>query len=130
MSLFDIEKALQKAINSVSNIPDIAWPNIEFDPEIGTPFVRPTLIPANSVPLANGQYKQLGIYQIDVYVPTNKGIKTLYTIIDDIFDYFRANKTLTQGDSKILITRINTGRSERQDSWYSCSVEINYVCYN
>lgn len=131
MSLFETEKALQKALKNVTNIPDIAWPNIRFEPTIGEPFVRPTLLPAApEVCTLNNYNKHSGIYQIDIYVPNNVGIKELYTIADNIKNYYRSNKTLTSNGVTVFIKAIDVGRSERQDAWFTTFLEIQYLSFN
>jgi hypothetical protein len=131
MSLFNIELALQQALESVPFLVDIAWPNVKYEPTLNNPFVRPTLLPSKSEAYTlNDGNKHHGIYQVDIYVPNNKGIKTMYSIADDIKDYFTDNKRLTSDDTTVFITAVGIGKSERQDAWYTTYVEIQYLSYN
>ncbi len=131
MSLFKIEQALQKALNNVSGIPSVAWPNVKFEPAVGTAFLRPTLLPAKTDTFTLNEYnKHSGIYQIDIYVPNDKGIKDMYTLADSIKDYYQNNKRLVQGGQIVFVMSVGIGKSERQDAWYSTFVEIQYISYN
>lgn len=131
MSFIDTEKALQKALNSIVDLPRIAWPNTKFEPVIGQSFIRPTLLPAASELYTLNEYnKHKGLYQIDIYVPCDKGTKDLYNIADNIRTFFQENRRLLSNNQTVLVMEIDLGRFERQEAWYTNFVEIHYISFN
>jgi hypothetical protein len=70
-----------------------------------------------------------GIYQIDVFVPVEKGVNALNTLLDNIGSLFRSNKVLTATDV-VWVQSISRGLGERQESWYVGFIEVNYLCYS
>src|SRR3954463_2192287 len=107
MSFQNIQIALDKALQSVPNIPSIAWPNVKYDPIIGTPFIAPSLLAGgNEISTSVEKYK--GIYQVDINVPSNAGTKTLYLIADAIKTYFQAKSLVANGQT-ILIQAVSLG---------------------
>jgi hypothetical protein len=66
-----------------------------------------------------------GIYQIDIYVPAEKGTKTANTWVDAIYNLFHAQK-LTSGSASVEIGAINPKHIGRDGAWWRAMVEINY----
>lgn len=128
MAIFtNIQIALDSRLNTLTDKPDIAWPNVKYRPSKGTAFLRPTLLPAASsrYTLNNGDMHQ-GIYQVDIFVPLDVGLATVLDYADDIRSHFR-DQTLTAGGDKIYINYVSLGNYERVDSWFRVIVEINYM---
>ncbi len=126
----DIYAALNTRLNSLTSHPPIAWPNTKYVPILGTTYLRPTLLPAETIlsSLARGQTHK-GIYQVDVFVPLEKGINTLTTWLDAIESHFAAQDILTSGSTKVYIHQTGMGDLEREDSWFHGYISINYLVY-
>lgn len=131
MSVFiNIENALNTKLATLSGSPAVQWPNTRYQPSENTPFLRPTILPAATVlDTLAGTEEHKGIYQIDVFVPLEKGISAVNTLLDSIATLFRASKTLAATDI-VFIQSISRGKAERQESWYVSFVQINYICYS
>lgn len=127
----NIETALHTRLATLSGLPAVAWPNVAFVPTENTQFLRPTmLIDATKLHTLAGGEQHGGIYQIDVYVPLEKGSSALLTLLDSIESLFKSNKTMTAGSDTVFIQAVSRGPSTRQESWYVGILEVNYICYS
>jgi hypothetical protein len=132
MSTFaNILNGLNTRLNSLSGLPEVAWPNTKYNPKQNTTWIRPTLLPATSqlYTLKDERFHQ-GIYQVDIYVPLEKGTKTLYDLADDVRQHFEAQRSLTSGSDTVFIQEVSMSPATRDESWYSLFVSISYQCYS
>lgn len=130
MSFANIEIALQTQLKVATTLP-IYWPNVTEAPELAASFVKPTLLPAATELFTLAEFHKFkGIYQVDIFVPLNKGTKAIYNIADAIKTSFEANRTLVANGQNVLIQAVSMGRTQRQDAWFTTFVEINYLSYN
>ncbi len=126
----NIEAALHTRLATLSASPPVAWPNIKYIPVESTTFLRPTVLHSDtSLNTLSGKSEYKGIYQVDVYVPPEKGVSALNTLLDSIEDLFSSNKTLT-ATNIIFIQAVNRGRAERQESWFTSFIEVNFICFS
>ncbi len=126
----NIEVALHTRLATLSGSPAVQWPNVHYQPTENTAFLRPTILPANTkLDTIAGMEEHKGIYQVDVFVPLEKGVSALNTLLDSIESLFKSSKTLTATDV-IFVQAVSRGRAQRQESWYVGFVEINYICYS
>jgi hypothetical protein len=126
----NIETALHTRLATLTSSPPVQWPNTRYKPTENTTFIRPTILPsATTLETLAGMEQHIGIYQVDVFVPLEKGISTLDSWLDAIQSLFKSNKTLTATDV-IFIQAVSRSQAQRQDSWYVGFVEINYICYS
>jgi hypothetical protein len=125
------QAALDTKLSLLSGSTPIAWPNIKFNPSLGTMYLRPTFIPGKSTRLVVNDTIQynVGIYQIDVFGEQNKGMSAVLDKLDAISDHFKTEQSLTSGNIKVLIRAINQLPIVTLDSWIQGSVQINYACY-
>jgi hypothetical protein len=126
----NIQNALTHQLSQVPSIPTIAYANADFEPEKGVDYVRPTLIPARSEMFSLEEGKHSGIYQVDIYTELNKGTAPLLLLADSIRDKFISDRRLTSGSDVIFIQEISISPAQRVEGWWSCYVEINYICFN
>ena len=129
MSVFsDIQNALNTALNNISGLPAIYFPNDLKQPLQDIPYIRPTLLPAASqLYTLDDEDLHLGIYQVDIFVPLKKGIKELNDYADAIHDSFR-RETFTIGTTNVFIQQISISQQQRIEAWWSCYVEVGYLC--
>ncbi len=131
MGIFtNIESALNTRLSELNDLPRVAWPNMHFVPTENEVFIRPTILPfSTSLSTLAGVEVHKGMYQIDVYVPLEKGISVLTSILDNIQDLFKSERTLTATDV-VLIQEISRGMFKREESWFCGMIEIRYICYS
>lgn len=130
------DEAIQLALDlqtaaAMKGYGDIAWPNIEYEPVIGKCFAIPTLIPARTLNYDfENRYKYAGIYQIDVFVPIGSGNQQLYDIIKQLTTVFREETEIITIDNIVVsVMAIAKRKSERQESWYVGSIDVEYLCF-
>lgn len=126
----DISNALNTRLSTLSNAPTILWPNHKANLVPGNTYLRPTLLPAqtNIGTFARSQHHK-GIYQVDVFVPLEKGISTINTLLDNLETHFATDLTLSSGSHTVYIGASGRGNSVRQESHYVTYLQINYTCY-
>ena len=108
MSIFtNAQIALDTRLSTLTGLPSTAWENIQFDPEEGVTWVRPTTLWGSAeVTSMERLEKFVGIYQIDVFEPIKKGPGAMNTLLDSIRDHFKASVNLTAGTDVIIIRNI------------------------
>ncbi len=127
----NIQRALDTHLNILANRPYIAWPNTKYEPINGSTYMRPTVLSANStLQTLNDVHRNPGIYQIDIFVPLEKGLNSALSLVDDIKDHFESDRTLTAGGDTVMIQNITLGQLERQEAWFRVYLEVNYICYS
>lgn len=132
MSFFtDIHTALDTRLNLLSGGVVIAWENTEFTPVKDVPWLRPTLLmsPSSLMDLVDLQMNE-GIYQIDLFYPTDNGVGTILTKADAIYDHFKADLDLVSNDVTVHIKEIGrAGPARREGGWLMVNVEVHFKCY-
>lgn len=129
----NIQRVLDERLKTVPSNPYISWPNAEVRPGNAalTQYVRPSLILASTELHTLKDHERIpGIYQIDIFGQLNRGVRQVYTIADEIKEHFETTRSLSQGDTTVLIQSISMGQAERQEAWYRVFVEVNFICYN
>lgn len=128
--LLDIQLALDSHLDNLSPAVSTSWPNVKFKPSEDTSYMRPTLLPATSLSssLAGAMYHQ-GIYQVDVFVPLEKGVSALLDIQDNIYTLFKTD-VITKGLAEVHIEAISRGPTNREEAWYHGIIEIQFRCFD
>jgi len=131
MGLFNnIQNALTSRLTTVPGLPIIAHPNSNYKPEENTSYVRPTLLPAKSELYGLEFGRHQGIYQVDIFTTIKKGTAPILLIADSVREHFLEQLELVSGSDTVFIQEISISPSQRVEGWWSCSVEINYICFN
>jgi hypothetical protein len=126
----NIQNALNARLASVSGLPTVYWPNVDNEPAQGTNWVRPTLLPARGELFTlNNENMHEGIYQVDIFTSLKKGTSPLWTIADAVRDHFKAVDVVTSSGANVFIQEISFSQARRIESWWSCYVEIRYLCF-
>ncbi len=132
MAVFaNIENALNTRLSTLASLPPTEWPNTEYTSVENTTWLRPTVLPAyTTLNTIGGSQLHRGIYQVDIFVPLEKGIDTLTTWMDNIFNHFKGDLDLVAGSDTILLQEIGITSVQRVDAWFMGSITINYKCYS
>jgi len=94
----DISTALDERLDAMAGKPSVSWENRTFTPVIGETYIRPTLLPGETVPDtigSAGSDLNVGIYQIDIFSEACKGKKALIEMMDKIALQFKHGTKLT-----------------------------------
>ncbi len=126
-----IEAALNTQLIANANSVAIAYQNDGYEPVDGTPYMRPTLLPATPDPWEIGAATNYhtGVYQVDLIYPSGKGNKTANAQADVIIAAFNQGTTLTYSSVDIEIKSSGRGAGRNDDNWYYVPVNIEYKCY-
>ena len=126
----DISAALDtKLIQfSADNSVPVAYENSEYTPTVGTLYLRATHLPADSLPIGlafTSALDHLGIYQIDVIAPVDKGKGAAYVMADLIISAYPRGDLIYNG-VKVRIKSASRQPGTRDGAYYIVSVIINY----
>lgn len=116
----------------MASLPAVAWQNTDYQPVIGTSFLRPTLLPSETVGSsigATGTDNNSGIYQIDVFTEASRGRGASNILEDLIADHFKANTDLTYNGVIVNIVSASILTARNEESWYHVPVEIRYLSF-
>lgn len=126
--LRDVTSRLDQELASISGIPSIAWPNVDFTPDTTQPYVSVQNTPAEGTmySMARGQNTP-GFYSLNIYAPQGKGPAQAESIADTIADHFAANRDL---GGNLYIEEINFRPGISDDPFYVIPLDINWRVYH
>jgi hypothetical protein len=134
MTIFvDINAALTNHLNTMTGKPSIAWENVEFTPVKGTLYIRPTLLPGDSIPATIGTAGHdinRGVYQIDIFAPPNDSTKAALDMADLISTRFKHGSVLTSNSVTVEIQSVSRRPALNDpNGWYKLMIEIVYYSF-
>jgi hypothetical protein len=124
----DMEAALSVHLDSLDDTP-IAWPNIAYEPSGNTVYLRPNLIPADTLQVTlgtTGKDETNAIYQVDVVQPRGAGRSDLP---DTIADHFKRGTVLSYNGLKLRVRSVSIGSALLDGAWYFIPVSISVQTY-
>lgn len=127
----DIRSALEVKLNSVTDVPSIAWENLSFSPTTGQAYLKPRLIPTRREPAVRGLNPQMyyqGVFRIECYVPEGNGPSAADDLADKIIEAFEA--TTDVGSSTIVSIRYaEREQGELDGAFFMIPVNIGWYIY-
>jgi len=125
--LRDVSSALDQHLSTMTGLPDVAWPNVNFNPDASKIHLQVSNLPADGT-LYSFDYGQEtpGVYQVSVAAPTGNGHGAAQQMADKIRDHFASNRKI--GD--VHIESINFGPAQFDEAWYVIPVSINYRIFD
>jgi hypothetical protein len=124
--------ALDGHLATMAGLPPVAWDNIEYEPVLGTAYLRPTDIRGTTNPVTistAGKDWTIGIYQIDVFTPAAAGKAAGIELADLLADHFAPVLILTSGGVEVMTLSVSMRTSEKEGAWARKIVEIEYQSY-
>jgi hypothetical protein len=116
-----------------SGFPDnrIAWPNKSFTPKETENWLRASFLPVPPERIGFDESdKHSGIFQVDVTVPSQKGILPAVTISRAVEKLFNKIVLTTEDGVKLRFIDPPKTNPHRQDAnWYIIPVSITYTIY-
>jgi len=133
-SIYDgIRRVLETTLVGVTDIPDIAWENVTFNPTTSEPFVKARFAPTIREPAVRGLNPQMyyqGVFVVDVYVPEGVGPSVGDDIADSIIEAFDAPNDLTVNGVAITIRYAERELGTIEGAYYTIPVNIGWLIYN
>ena len=120
----ELEQRLSTWANSFNPVITVAWESSPFTLPTDR-YLQPFLIPATTVnPTVDGSRKRyIGIYQVNIYVKSGKGIKQISELVDSLVNYFPIVPKV--GNVSIEQTPYSS-TGVTVDGWYVVPVSIPY----
>jgi hypothetical protein len=124
----EVRDALLTQLKTVVSETLIAEENKQFKPSDDTPWVRETLLPG--IPerveiMQDGQSRQYGVYQVDVFTPSGIGTEIADTLAESIGDSFIAGESF--GSEVVVRIRRTYSQPGREDGdWYHKPLVIEW----
>ena len=125
----DIEAAFTVQMNELVDRPAVAWPNVKFEPNGKKPYLRISIIPAETVQASlgsTGKDETNGICQISCFVPAGTGKSDLPDIIAD---HFKRGTVLVYNGTRIRLRSPSIGVSIINGAFYFVPVSIPYQTF-
>lgn len=132
MSFKEIQLALDNKLNTLPGGLPVAWENVKYTPTLGRPWLRPTLINAESqlVCMSDGNQNNPGVYRIDAFYPANAGSGAVLDKLSQIYTHFKSELTLVNGNTTVWIRNVSIlQRIVEETTWFMGSVNINFTSY-
>lgn len=129
----DIINAINTVIKSIPGVPTLAEENSSYKPELLTPWVRSTVLPAEPSQVFNGLNRTLrfsGLIQIDYFAPANTDADI--EMIDNIVDYFnhKDNRFLTLDTQELTFLAAWRGVGVPDTDWFRVPVYVRYETFS
>lgn len=125
----DIYGALRVNLANIASVPPIAWENKNYDQDATTLYLRPTMLPNETIQASLGDSgKDLyeGMFQVDVFVPDGQGRSDWP---DKIADAFKRGTVLTRNGIDVRIQGVSIAPALKEDNFYQVPVEIRWQAF-
>lgn len=130
MSLDSIKIALETAIKAGFPTTKIVWENVSTNPPTdGSLYFLVNLLPATpeNPTLGDGFYREIGLMQITICAPIDKGSGKLYTKAEEIRTLFKRGYSFTNSGYTVVVSKTPTiGPGMRQEDRFILPVRIQY----
>jgi hypothetical protein len=126
-----IRSALDVALSGYQ-ASNVAWENSEFEPTVGTSWLRPTFMPAEPEQADlgdSGRNRLTGIYQVSVFAPTGEGAGEAESKAEDLVTYFKRGKTFVSGGVTVRVRRAWRSAAAQEADWYHVPVSVMWFAY-
>jgi hypothetical protein len=110
----------------------IVYPNTEYTPTIGTPYLRLDILAnqPNAVTLGrSGLDEHTGVLQASLFFPksaTDFPVLRMADLIDTALQQFVRGQYLISGATSVRLTSIGIGSTQPEEAWYMQPVNISY----
>jgi len=126
----DTQRALDKRLNALGLSETVVFENVTHTPATGTSYVRTNLLTGPSAVAAiSGEQENPGIYVIDIFVELEKGPGAYNTVVDSIYDHFKAQDVLIEGTTEVWIQEVSRTLPVRDEQLFHGSVDISFSVF-
>ena len=131
----DVQSALNDALYDAFPTSPIAWENTNYNPTVGTLYLRPWFLPAETDVICIGgippwQSRQ-GVFQVSVFSPIGAGFGAAKSKATEVVAAFQANSSFVYNGLTVIVRKSWPGPGIQEDNgWYHVPVSIRYTCYS
>lgn len=110
----------------------IAYEGVVFTSTTGVPWARMTVLPQSGRPfdISAATTAHMGLFQVDVMVPSGQGTSAAEIAADAVKAMFRAGTNLFQGGERIQIDYAERGPAQDQPDFIFYPVTVGWRCYS
>lgn len=129
----DIRKGIRAILLAVTNpnmpLPaNIAWENRGYDPVVGTPWIRETLLPGEERQVASDTLRGVGIMQYDLFWPIGDGTETIEDLADDIKNAFKPVTVI--GTHSLVFKAERLPGTVEDERWYKLPIRLTWRAHS
>lgn len=129
----DIRRALEKRLGTMTDVPAIAWENVDFDPKEEDSWLRVSYVPVEARETAVGagaQVKNKGLFLVDCFVKKTAegGPADADALADLVISRFR-RQTLTENGATVVCMYAERSQGIDESPWFFVPVKIEWFCY-
>jgi hypothetical protein len=98
----------------------VHWDNVAYEPQVGTPYIRPTVRPTTAYQAEIGPtatYRHLGMLIVEVFTPMGSGEAGAQELADEVVALFRGARTQGLSFQAPYVIAADT-----VDAWYKLDV--------
>lgn len=125
-----IRSSFVARLNAMSGLPSVAWENVPFTPTIGTPYIKPFLLPGEPFQCeigTEGANRHPGVYQISVFAPAGKSVSQIDTLVSSLCTHFkRGTKLSYYAGCTITILKAYPSPMMTETDWVHVPITIQY----
>ncbi len=128
-----IYKILEARLRSIVDVPTIVSENVQYDPSVGTAFVRTRFMPGARRAIDVGQNplnRIEGIYMVSLYHPINVGSGPGLILGDIVLDNFPPHSVLSSGSDYVEIMFSEMSMGFPNEKFYCTPVTIGWFAHN
>jgi len=129
MSIIKCRQALEVGLFAITPNLDTAWENRDFDPVVGIPYQRVTLVPStpDNSTFGDDSYTELGLLFIELHYPINTGSVAAATRAELIRSVFYRGSSFSNGGITVHIaTTPEIGQGTVQDAFWVLPIRCRY----
>lgn len=129
MSIEKVQAALDARLQALTGLPPIQLENTRYKSVTGQPFTRATLMPAQTSQVSvgvTGRDQLIGLYQIDVVIPSDTGVAPANILADQLVGHFYRGLSLTQSGVTTHIKKTWRGAGYRVEQFYMVPVSVQW----
>jgi len=128
----DTSAAFDARLSTMTNLPPVASENEQYTPTQGTLYLRPTLLPGETVQASLGSAGHdvtNGIYQVDIFAEAGQGKAEAIAMADNVANHMKRGTILTYNSRDVIIKSAQRRAGIESDGWYQLPVEIVFITY-
>jgi hypothetical protein len=132
VSFATVQAALDACLATVPGIPPIQLENTANAPKTGVAFSRGTLIPSrtNAPTVGPGATELNGLYQVDLFYPTNTGTATSNAMVEAVIAKFPSHTTLPVRDGLTVLIDVAWREAAQRDmTFMNTPVVVSWSCW-
>lgn len=131
MTDIDIMGAMNYQLSQylATNSVPVAYPNVAYEPIIGTKYLKVDILPARTSQASIGidsRSRHIGIYQIMVIVPKEQSFVQVKPLVDGLKEYFKMNTSIVYNGLSIRVTNFQVDNYMDDDVWFYQPLSISY----